>query len=280
MPHQRTTPLSTPSGPVPVPTVGFGVWQVPDEEALPAVRTALEAGYRHVDTAKLYGNERAVGRAVAESGLPREEVFVTTKVWNDDHGRDRTLRAFDGSMERLGLEVLDLLLIHWPVPRRDLFVETWRAFRELRDAGRVRVIGTSNFHADHLQRLHDETGEWPAINQVECHPYLQQRALRAFEDQRGVVSESWSPLASGQRVLEDEVITRIAGAHGATPAQVVIAWHLANDCVVIPKSVTPSRIVENLEAADLELTAGDLEAIDGLDQGFRTGPNPDTFNHA
>ncbi len=275
-----TTPLTTPTGPVEIPTLGFGVWQVPDDEALPAVRAALEAGYRHVDTAKLYGNERAVGRAVAESGIPREEVFITTKVWNDDHGRDRTLRAVDASMERLGLDVLDLLLIHWPVPRQDRFVETWRTFQEIRDSGRVRVIGVSNFHAEHLQRLGDETGEWPAINQVECHPYLQQAALRAFDAEHGVVTESWSPLASGRQVLDDEVVGRIAQEHGATPAQVVIAWHLANDLVVIPKSVTPSRIVENLEAADLTLTGADLEAIAALDRGFRTGPNPDTFNHA
>ena len=275
-----TTPLSTPHGPVDIPSLGFGVWQVPDEEAFPAVRTALDVGYRHIDTAKLYGNERAVGRAVAESGLARDEVFVTTKVWNDDHGRDNTLRAFDGSMERLGLDVLDLLLIHWPVPRQDRYVETWRTFQELRDAGRVRAIGTSNFHAPHLQRLHDETGEWPSINQVELHPYLQQVELRAFHADHGIVTESWSPLASGQKVLGDDVIGRIAREHGATPAQVVIAWHLANDCVVIPKSVTPSRITENLAAADLTLSAEDLEAVATLDRGFRTGPDPDRFNGA
>jgi 2,5-diketo-D-gluconate reductase A len=280
MPSVSTTSLTTPTGPVEIPTLGFGVWQVPDDEALPAVRTALEAGYRHVDTAKLYGNERGVGRALAESGVPRDDVFVTTKVWNDDHGRDRTLRAFDGSMERLGLDTLDLLLIHWPVPRQDLFVETWRTFQELRDAGRVRAIGTSNFHAEHLQRLFDESGEWPAINQVECHPYLQQRALREFDTSRGIVTESWSPLASGKRVLEDEVVGEVARRHDATPAQVVIAWHLANGLVVIPKSVTPERIVENLAAADLTLTGEDLEAIGTLDRGFRTGPNPESFNGA
>lgn len=280
VPAVTTTPLTTPTGPVEIPTLGLGVSQVPDDEAYPAVLTALEAGYRHVDTAKLYGNERGVGRAVAESGIPRDEVFVTTKVWNDDQGRDRTLRAVDASMERLGLDVLDLLLIHWPVPRQDKYVETWRVLQDLRDAGRVRAIGVSNFHAEHLARLAEETGEWPAINQVECHPYLQQTALRAFDALHGIATESWSPLASGRKVLDDPVVGRVAREHGATPAQVVIAWHLANDLVVIPKSVTPSRIVENLEAADLVLTAEDLEAIEALDRGFRTGPNPETFDHA
>lgn len=280
MPNVTATPLSTPHGTVDIPSLGFGVWQVPDDEVRPAVAAALDAGYRHVDTARLYGNEEGVGAAVAASGLARDEVFVTTKVWNDDHGRDATLRAVDGSMRRLGLEVLDLLLIHWPVPAQDRYVETWQAFRELRDAGRVRVIGTSNFHAPHLQRLFDETGEWPAINQVELHPYLQQRELRAFHDEHGIVTEAWSPLASGRKVLDDEVVARVAARHGVTPAQAVIAWHLATGNVVIPKSVTPSRIVENLAATDVALDAEDLAELAGLDRGFRTGPDPDTFNKA
>lgn len=277
MPHVTTTPLTTPTGTVDVPTVGFGVWQVPDDEVGAAVTTALEAGYRHVDTARIYENEAGVGRALAASDVPREDVFVTTKVWNDDQGRDETLRAFDASMDRLGLDVLDLYLIHWPAPGLERFVDTWQALRELRDAGRVTAIGTCNFHADHLQRLHDETGEWPSINQVELHPYLQQEALRAFHADHGIVTESWSPLASGQRVLDDPVIGRIATAHDATPAQVVIAWHLALGLVVLPKSVTPSRIVENLAATDLELGPDDLAAIARLDQGFRTGPDPEKF---
>ena len=275
-----TATLSTPTGPVEIPTVGFGVWQVPDAEVGAAVTTALEAGYRHVDTARLYGNEAGVGRALAESDVPREEVFVTTKVWNDDHGRDATRRAFDASMGRLGLDVLDLYLVHWPVPRQDRYVETWQALRELREEGRVRAVGVCNFHAEHLQRLYDETGEWPAINQVELHPYLQQEALRAFHAEHGIVTESWSPLASGKRVLDDPVVRAVAAAHDATPAQVVIAWHLALDLVVLPKSVTPSRIVENLAAADLVLTGQELSQLSGLDRGFRTGPNPDEFNAA
>ena len=275
-----TATLTTPTGPVEIPTIGFGVWQVPEHEVGPAVATALEAGYRHIDTARAYGNEAGVGRALAESQVPRDEVFVTTKVWNDDHGRDATLAAFDGSMERLGLDVLDLYLIHWPVPRQDRYVGTWRALRELRDDGRVRAIGVCNFHAEHLQLLFDETGEWPSINQVELHPYLQQAQLRTFNRERGIVTESWSPLASGQKVLDDPVVARIARSHDATPAQVVIAWHLALDLVVLPKSVTPSRIVENLAAADLTLTGEELVELSGLDRGFRTGPNPELFNEA
>ena len=273
-----TLDLTTPSGPVPIPTIGFGTWQVPDGEATAAVLAALEAGYRHVDTAELYGNEAGVGRAIARSDVPRDEVFVTSKVWNSHHGRDATLRAFDDSMERLGLDVLDLYLIHWPAPRHDRFVETWRAVRELRDAGRVRAIGVANFHAEHLQRLKDETGEWPSINQVELHPYLQQAPLRVFGAQRGIVTESWSPLASGKRVLDDPVIGEIARSHDATPAQVIIAWHLALGLVVLPKSVTPSRIRENLAASELALSGEDLVTIATLDRGFRTGPNPEEFN--
>ena len=183
-------------------------------------------------------------------------------------------------MGRLGLDVLDLFLIHWPAPGRDRYVETWQALRELRDDGRVRAIGVCNFHAPHLQRLFDETGEWPSINQVELHPYLQQTPLREFDAEHGIVTESWSPLASGKRVLDDPVIGRIAQRHGATPAQVVIAWHLALGLVVLPKSVTPSRIVENLAATELTLTDADLAEIAALDRGFRTGPNPDEFNQA
>ena len=277
MPDVLTAALTTPTGSVPIPRIGFGVWQVPDDEVEAAVAAALRAGYRHVDTARLYGNEAGVGRALASSDVPPDEVFVTTKVWNDDHGRDATLAAFDASLRRLGLETLDLFLIHWPAPRQDRYVETWQALRELRDEGRVRAIGVCNFHAPHLQRLHDETGEWPSINQVELHPYLQQVPLRAFHDDHGIVTESWSPLASGKRVLDDPVIGRIAERHDATPAQVVIAWHLALGLVVLPKSVTPSRIVENLAASDLRLSGEELAEIGGLDRGFRTGPDPDTF---
>ncbi|MGL5850111.1 MAG: aldo/keto reductase, partial [Phycicoccus sp.] len=236
------------------------------------------AGYRHVDTAAAYQNEEGVGRALADSAVPREEVFVTTKLWNSEQGSDRTPRAFDASMQRLGLDVLDLYLVHWPAPGRDRYVEAWRAMQELRDAGRVRAIGVCNFQVPHLARLREETGELPAVNQVELHPYLQQAELRAWHAENGVVTESWSPLASGKEVLDDPVVGRIARAHGVTPAQIVIAWHLALDCVVIPKSVTPSRIRENLAAADVALSDDDLAALAGLDRGFRTGPDPDDFD--
>ena len=270
-------PLATPTGPVPIPQIGFGVWQVPQDAVTPAVASALQAGYRHLDTAAAYGNEEGVGRALAESDVDRADVFVTTKVWNDAHGRDRTLAAFDASVAKLGLDVLDLYLIHWPAPAQDLYVETWRTLLELRDAGRVRAVGVCNFGLDHLQRLLAETGELPPINQIELHPYFQQRDLVAFHREHGIVTEAWSPLASGKRVLDDPVIGAIAQRHRATPAQVVIAWHLTQRFVVLPKSVTPSRIVENLAARDIRLTTNDLAAIAELDQGFRTGPDPHAF---
>ena len=273
-----TVSLTTPDGSVTVPQLGFGVWQVPDEEVEAAVETALQVGFRHIDTARLYGNENGVGRASAASGLPRDELFVTTKVWNDDHGRERTRAAFEASMERLGLDVLDLYLIHWPTPEFDSYVETWEVLRDLRDEGLVRAIGVCNFEADHLTRLHKETGEWPTINQVELHPYLQQERLREFHRAHGIVTESWSPLASGKEVLDDLAIGAIAEAHRVTPAQVILAWHRQSGLVVIPKSVTPSRIQENFESLGVELTDAEMLTISTLDRGFRTGPDPETFN--
>ena len=263
---------------VTIPQVGFGVWQVPDDEVDAAVLAALETGYRHIDTAKLYNNEAGVGRALASTDVPRDEIFVTTKVWPSDFGAQETVESFNGSMGRLGLETLDLFLLHWPFPQQDRYVDAWKALQGLRDAGRVRAIGVCNFHVEHLQRLFDETGEWPAINQVELHPYLQQREVVEFNAEHGIVTESWSPLASGKQVLDDPVIGGIAERLGATPAQVVIAWHIARGFVVLPKSVTPSRITENFEAAELSLTEADMAEIAALDRGFRTGPNPDEFN--
>ena len=270
--------LATPDGSITIPQLGFGVWQVPDEDVQAAVETALEVGYRHIDTARLYGNEAGVGRAIAASGLARDELFVTTKVWNDDQGREKTRAAFEGSLERLGLDVLDLYLIHWPTPQFDTYVETWEVLRDLRDEGLVRAIGVCNFEPDHLTRLHKETGEWPAINQVELHPYLQQERLRDFHAGHGVVTESWSPLASGREVLDDLAIGAIAQAHGVTAAQVILAWHRQLGLVVIPKSVTPSRIEENLDSLKIELTAAELLTISTLDRGWRTGPDPERFN--
>jgi 2,5-diketo-D-gluconate reductase A len=269
--------LATADGSTTIPQLGFGVWQVPDSEVDAAVATALEAGYRHLDTARIYGNEEGVGRAIAASDLPREEIVVTTKVWNDDQGRERTRAAFERSLERLGLDVLDLYLIHWPAPRLDAYVETWEALRELRDEGLVRAIGVCNFGADHLKRLHKETGEWPAINQVELHPYLQQQDLRRFHADHGIVTESWSPLASGKEVLDDLALGAIAEAHGVTPAQVILAWHRQLGLVVIPKSVTPSRIRENFDSLDVQLTEAEMLTVATLDRGWRTGPDPDEF---
>ncbi|KGN36878.1 aldo/keto reductase [Knoellia subterranea] len=270
--------LTSGSHEIAIPQVGFGVWQVPDAEVDAAVLSALETGYRHIDTAKLYNNEAGVGRALAATDVPREDVFVTTKVWPTEFGAQETVDSFNASMDRLGLETLDLFLLHWPFPATDRYIDAWAALKSLRDAGRVRAIGVCNFHPDHLQRLFDETGEWPSINQVELHPYLQQHDVVEFNAEHGIVTESWSPLASGKQVLEDPVIGAIASRLGATPAQVIIAWHVARGFVVLPKSVTPSRIAENLAAAELTLTEADLAEIATLDRGFRTGPNPDEFN--
>ena len=271
-------PLTSGSQRVTIPQVGFGVWQVPDDEVDAAVLAALETGYRHIDTAKLYNNESGVGRALAATDVPRDEIFVTTKVWPTEFGAQETTDSFTASMDRLGLETLDLFLLHWPFPEQGRYVEAWKALQALRDAGRVRAVGVCNFHVEHLQRLFDETGEWPAINQVELHPSLQQREVAEFNAEHGIVTEAWSPLASGKQVLDDPVIGGIAERLGATPAQVVIAWHIARGFVVLPKSVTPSRITENFAAAELTLTEDDMAQIATLDRGFRTGPDPDTFN--
>ena len=260
---------------VEIPQLGFGVYKVPQDEVEAAVATALEVGYRHIDTAKLYDNEEGVGRAVRSSGIPRDEIFVTTKIWNDDHGYDETLAAFDASMARLGLDVLDLLLIHWPCPGQDRYVETWRALERLQSNGRVRSIGVSNFHVHHLHRLLAETSVVPSINQVELHPLLPQDELRMFDTAHGIVTEAWSPLARGA-LLDDPTIGAIAARIGRTPTQVVIAWHLALGNVVIPKSVTSSRIAENFDVLDIELTDDDVAAITGIDEaGRRLGADPD-----
>ena len=269
--------LSAGSTTIDIPQLGFGVWQVPDADVTDAVTTALEVGYRSIDTAAAYQNEEGVGRALARTGVPREEIFLTTKVWNDEHGYESTLRAFDASAKRLGQEVVDLYLIHWPVPSKDAYVDTWRALLELRAQCRIRAAGVCNFQPAHMQRLLDETGELPALNQIELHPRLQQAELRAFHAQHGIVTEDWSPLASGG-LLSDPVIAGIAQRLSRTPAQVILRWHLELGNVVIPKSVTPSRIAENFAIFDFELEPADLAAIEGLNRDERTGPDPDTFD--
>ncbi|HET6635908.1 MAG TPA: aldo/keto reductase [Streptomyces sp.] len=263
---------------VEMPQLGFGVWQVPDDEAAKAVGTALEAGYRSIDTAAIYENETGTGKALAASGVPREELFVTTKLWNNQHGHDSTLRAFDASLARLGLEYVDLYLIHWPVPSQDRYVETWQAFEKILADGRARAIGVSNFHPHHLRRVIEQTGTVPALNQVELHPRLQQGETRAFHAEHGIATEAWSPLGQGKDLLSDPQLTEIARKHERTVAQVVLRWHLQTGNVVIPKSVTPSRIRENFDVFSFELDAADLAAVAALDTGSRLGPDPDEMN--
>uniref|UniRef100_A0AAU2AF99 Aldo/keto reductase n=1 Tax=Streptomyces sp. NBC_00093 TaxID=2975649 RepID=A0AAU2AF99_9ACTN len=260
-----------------MPQLGFGVWQVPDDEAERAVATALETGYRSIDTAAIYGNEEGTGKAIAASGVPREDLFVTTKLWNGDQGYESTLRAFDTSLEKLGLEYVDLYLIHWPQSAKGRFVDTYKAFEKLAVDGRAKAIGVSNFLPEHLDRLLAETSVIPAVNQIELHPHLQQHAAREYHAEQGIATEAWSPLGSGKGLLEVPAIVAIAQKHGRTPAQIVLRWHLQLGNVVIPKSVTPSRIKENIEVFDFSLDTEDLAAISALNEDRRLGPDPATF---
>ena len=273
---ELTVPVLTLHDGVKIPQLGFGVFQVPPEETQSVVELALEAGYRHIDTAAAYRNEKAVGAALAASGLPREEVFVTTKLWNSEQGYDATLAAFEESLGRLGLDHVDLYLIHWPVPNEDRFVDTWRAFERIYEEEAARTIGVSNFRIEDLERLEVETDTRPTVNQVELHPGLQQAELRAWHDEHQIATEAWSPLAQGD-LLDHETIAGIADRHGKTPAQVILRWHLRLGNIVIPKSVTPERIRENLDLFDFELSEEDLAEIAGLDEGRRIGPDPSIF---
>jgi len=259
-----------------MPQLGFGVFQVPAEETAEAVGHALHTGYRSIDTAAAYGNEEGVRAGVQASGLERGDVFITTKLFNTDHGRDQARRAFQQSLETLGNDYIDLYLIHWPVPAKDLYLETWETLCSLRDEGAVRSIGVSNFQIDHLERIIDATGVVPTVNQIELHPRLQQPELRRFHAEQGILTEAWSPLGQGA-VLDDPVIVEIAAAHDRTPAQVVLRWHIQLGNVVIPKSVTPSRIEENFQVFDFELSDAEMSRLGELDRGERTGPDPDTF---
>lgn len=261
-----------------IPALGFGVFQIPADETATVVGDAIGVGYRHIDTAWGYMNEAGVGEAIRESGLSRDDFFVTTKVWNSYQGRDKTLESFDRSLSTLGFETVDLLLIHWPAPANDLYVETWQTFVELRDSGRVRSIGVSNFQPEHIRRVIEATGVVPSLNQIELHPFFQQRTLRSFHDLHGIVTEAWSPIARG-RVADEPVITTIAEAHGRTPAQVTLRWELQHGIVVIPKTVTSSRIASNFAVFDFELSDADMAAIDALDSPEgRMGPDPETMN--
>ncbi|MCF1446855.1 aldo/keto reductase [Agrobacterium vitis] len=259
-----------------IPQVGLGVWQTPNSEASPAVRSALSAGYRHIDTAAVYENEEGVGEGIRSSGIDRGDIFLTTKLWNNEQGFDNTLKAFDASLKRLGTDYVDLYLIHWPSPHRGLFVESWKAFVQLKEEGRARSIGVSNFYPEHLKTIIDETGVVPVINQIELHPDFQQKQAREFHQAHNIVTQSWSPLGQG-KLLDNPVIGKIAAKHGRTAAQIIIRWHIESGLVVIPKSVTPSRIEENFKVFDFSLDPQDMTEIAALDSSStRIGPDPMT----
>ncbi|MET9210650.1 MULTISPECIES: aldo/keto reductase [unclassified Nocardia] len=260
-----------------IPQLGFGVFQVPEDDVTPVVAAALDVGYRSIDTAAIYGNEEGVGRAIRASGIPRDEIYVTTKLWNAEQGYDSTLRAFDASMQRLGLDYLDLYLIHWPVPSAGRYVDTFRAFQALKAQGRIGSIGVSNFRVIDLETVIAETGETPAVNQIELHPTLAQRELRQYDANHAIATEAWSPLGQGT-LLDNPTVVTIAKELDRTPAQVIIRWHLQLGNIVIPKSVTPSRIAENFDVFSFELDAQAMEAINRLDTGTRVGPDPGTFS--
>lgn len=274
-----TSPLLTLNDGKKIPQLGFGVYKTPNDEVEAAIECAFEAGYRHIDTAKLYDNEEGVGRAVRNSGLERSSVFVTTKVWNDDHGREKTRRAFEESLERLGLDYVDLYLIHWPMPMNGLAVDTWEELIRLREEGLVTSIGVANFPAQRIDELTEATGVVPVLNQIELNPYFAQNDLREANRERGILSQAWAPLHRGKGLFDEPIIRAIAERLEATPAQVVLAWHLALGTIAIPKSVTPSRIRENFDALNVRLTPEDLAAIAALDRGEagRTGFDPETM---
>lgn len=259
-----------------MPQLGFGMWQVPNDKAVPVIHEALAAGYRHIDTASAYDNEEGVGKAIKSGSVPREELFVTTKLWNDEQGYDRALKAMDESLERLQLDYVDLYLIHWPVPKNERYLESWKAFIKLKEEGRAKSIGVSNFPIRHLQRIIDETGVVPVVNQVELHPLFQQKELREFHAKHGIVTESWSPLGRGN-LFDNPVLKVVAKKHSRSVAQIVLRWNIDSGLIVIPKSVTPERIRENIALFDFKLDAEDIAKIAAMDCGQRLGPDPETF---
>jgi len=260
------------------PQLGFGVFQIPDGETADAVASALAAGYRSLDTAAIYKNEAGVRQGIERSGVARGDIFLTTKLWNAEQGFDSTLKAFDASLGKLGTDYVDMYLIHWPTPKRDLYIDTWKAFIRLREEGRIRSIGVSNFQPAHLERLVKETGVVPVVNQIELHPDFAQRDVVAANTKLKIITESWSPLGQGGDLLKNEALVAIGKKHGKTPAQVVIRWHVQLGHMVIPKSVTPERIKANIDVFDFELSAEEMRAIDALDAGNRMGPHPDQLN--
>ncbi|MFP7759946.1 aldo/keto reductase [Marisediminicola sp. LYQ134] len=273
-----SVPTITLNNGVEIPQLGFGTYQIDPADTKKATLEALEVGYRHIDTAEMYGNEKEVGQAVAESGLDRADVFVTSKLNNGFHDRDDALTAFDGTLEALGFDYLDLFLIHWPLPAVGDFVDTWKALEEMHASGRVKAIGVSNFQAHHLERVIAESGTVPAVNQIEVHPYLTQDALRAVNTKHGIATEAWSPIAQGN-VLHEAVLGEIGERYGKTPAQVTLRWHLERGDIVFPKSVTRSRVEENFALFDFELTGEEVAVIGNLNKDERTGPDPDEFNY-
>jgi diketogulonate reductase-like aldo/keto reductase len=264
---------------VTMPQIGFGVWQVKNgEEAVASVRKAIEVGYRSIDTAAIYRNEEGVGEAIRQAGIPREELFITTKVWNSDQGYKQTLQAFDESLKKLGLSYIDLYLIHWPMPKNNTYIETYKALEKLYEDGKVRAIGVSNFNISHLERLLQECKVKPVLNQIECHPFLTQVEIKEFCTKHNIFVEAWSPLMQGGEVLEHNVIKTLANAYGKTPAQIIIRWHLQTNVIVIPKSVTPTRIEENYNVFDFELSYEDMKKISDLNRNQRIGSDPEELH--
>ena len=260
-----------------IPQLGFGVWQVPADEAQDVVAEALKVGYRHIDTAAIYGNEEGVGRAIAESGIPREELYITTKLWVSDFKAGQTKEALRTSLQKLGLDYVDLYLIHWPSQEDEKYLEAWKALEELQAEGLTRSIGVSNFLPHHLDRVAEVGTKTPAINQIELHPALQQRQVQEANESRGIKTQAWSPLAQGA-VFGDEPIVKAAEAHGVSPAQVIIRWHLQQGRILFPKSVTPERIASNFDVFGFELSDAEVDAITALERDGRTGMHPDSFN--
>ncbi|MXQ09262.1 aldo/keto reductase [Alphaproteobacteria bacterium GH1-50] len=259
-----------------IPQLGFGIWQIPSDIAADAVESALRTGYRMIDGAYLYMNEAGLGEGLRRSGVPRDEVFITTKVWNNEQGRDKARHSVERSLKAIGVDCLDLVLIHWPVPSQDLYVETWKAFIEMRDEGLMRSIGVSNFNANHIERIVAETGEAPVLNQIELNPELQQPEMRAFNQKHGIVTQAWTPLGNG-RSFEADALTAPAKRTGKSPAQVILRWHIQLGNAVIPRSTNAGRQAENLDVFDFTLTDDEMAAISGLDVGLRTGPDPSVF---
>ena len=261
-----------------IPQLGFGVFQIDPQDTAATVRTALEIGYRHIDTAQMYGNEAEVGEAIASSGVSRDELFVTTKCNNSNHGYDDSQRALDESLSKLRLDHVDLYLIHWPLPGKDLYVQTWKGLEQAAKDGKARSVGVSNFQSHHLDRLAQESDTVPAVNQIELHPHLQQPEMREYDQRHGIATEAWSPIGQGKGVIDEDRIVAIAKAHGKTPAQVTLRWHVQLGNIIFPKSVTDYRIRENFDIFDFEITDEEMSAIGALDQGKRLGPDPDQFD--